>query len=107
MKKFLLTLFGVICMAPAWAHGPEQWIADRGLSDPVTGRWCCSETDCAIVPSGKVREVNGGYLVQATPDSIVQFIPDRRALPIAPDGEYHRCGSPYDIRCFITPPRAF
>lgn len=100
----VLALLSAFC---ALAHGPENWIAEEDLSNPVTGKWCCGPKDCQVVPSSAVREVPGGYVIQATPDAPVEFVPENQVMPVAPDGQYHRCGSPYDIRCFFTPPREF
>jgi hypothetical protein len=113
----LLLWLVIACAIVAPAHDAEQWIADQHLEDPVTGAYCCGPSDCAPVAPGDIRESRGGYTVvkhavdpatglRATGDA--EFVPYERVLPLAPDGQAHRClryGNPgTTIRCLIVPP---
>lgn len=93
------------------AHDSEQWIADGNYHDPITNRYCCGPADCAPLPPGSVAIVPGGYSVRL--DGKTEFVPTERALPVSPDGRYHRCVTTItngvfttvETRCFIVPPR--
>jgi len=108
-----LFIIAILFSTPAWAHGPEQWIADKQLVDPVSHKFCCGPSDCHALSDGDVQEVVGGYSVKEDDDLAPEFIPYSRALPVAPDGRFHRCGmfakswgypGQHTTRCFITPP---
>jgi hypothetical protein len=97
--RLCLALAGVLVLAPiALAH--DSWISDRGLTDPVSGQWCCNQHDCA---PEQVREVGGGYLVQTG-----EVIPFRRVIWKSQDGRWWRCRRYQDgnesTRCLIGPP---
>jgi hypothetical protein len=115
-----VVFFAVLMSSAALAHGPEQWIADKRLSDPVTHQFCCGPDDCSVLDSKNVAEVSGGYNVKVAgtnfteegfvPNEHTEFVPYSQALPFSPDGHYHLCVR-YDdslatIRCFIVPPGA-
>jgi hypothetical protein len=108
----MLILISFLLVRMAFAHGPEQWIADKLLRDPVSGAFCCGEFDCSPLPAENVHEVQGGYSVTVGPwyghAQVTEVVPYSRALPKAPDGQYHACvvwslATP-KIRCLIVPP---
>ena len=107
MKRAIAALM-ILLADLAQAHEGEQWINDKQLTDPATGQFCCGPLDCRILPDEAVEIVPGGY--QVVIDSGTNFIPENRALPLAPDGHYHICVAKDDqvehVRCFITPPQA-
>ena len=109
MKSIVVVL---ICWpVVAWAHGPEQWVADSKLTDPVSHQWCCGPSDCQVLEDGQAQEAHGGWLVKTQEDKEPEFIPYDRALPFSPDGKYHRCikreNGKISSRCFIVPPPTY
>jgi hypothetical protein len=112
MQRALLVLLLATCMLGSGrAHEGEQWIADGRMLDPVSKQWCCGPSDCHALLDRDVQLTHGGYLVKEQADSEPEYIPEARALPLAPDGRYHRCVQFNDgkakSRCFIVPPRSF
>ncbi len=92
----------------AYAHGSEQFIADRGMSDPVSKKGCCGPSDCYVLADGTVRLGKGGYWVPVGAHD-PEFVPERRAMPFSPDGHFHVCydldeSGPAAVRCLIVPP---
>ena len=83
----------------AHGHEEEQWISDKSLQDPVSKQYCCGPSDCRVFPDDWVKVVPEGYRIG------FEFIPQSRALPVSPDGHYHRCtNAKGETRCFIVPP---
>jgi hypothetical protein len=92
----------------AYAHGNEQFIADQGMSDPVSKKGCCGPSDCYVLADGTVRLSKGGYWVPVGVHD-PEFVPERRAMPFSPDGHFHVCydldeSGPRAVRCLIVPP---
>jgi hypothetical protein len=100
----------VLSVGVAQAHGDHQWIADADLHDPVTGQWCCRDSDCHAVDDAAVIYVGIGYYVREHGESDFEFIEAQRAIPRSPDGRIHRCVEHGYVddgvysRCFIIPP---
>ena len=94
----------------AGSHETEQWIADKSLTDPLSKQWCCGPSDCHALDDGEVQEARGGWMIKTPVDKEPEFVPYSRALPVSPDGRYHRCvafiGGKAQSRCFIVPPGA-
>ena len=100
----------LLSVSAAYAHGAEQWIADKQLVDPVSKQWCCGESDCKALSNQDVKEVGNGYWIKEEADTKPEFISGDRALPFSPDGRYHRCAvyknGEKQTRCLIVPPRS-
>lgn len=97
----------VVLASPATAHqAPAGWDYDPE---------CCHNIDCAPVPDGTVREVQGGYEVVLRPGQhpmlrgsveVQIFIPhgDRR-IRVSGDSDRHVCVSGYGtVFCIYIPP---
>jgi hypothetical protein len=112
MKRMLAVMAVVMAMlvALAWAVRAHQ--APSGWAYPYE---CCAGHDCAAVASQAVVERRGGWQVTVAPGThpqvpagrpaVSDFVPVERARP-SPDGEFHICLSPADLRvlCFFAPP---
>jgi hypothetical protein len=94
-----------IAAVPVKAHGDADWIMGKQLRDPASGAWCCGEVDCARQPAGAVEEVEGGFRVVETGETI----PFARIIWQSPTGEWWRCvvieSGVSKTRCLIGPPR--
>lgn len=107
-------LWVILWVLPAYAHGPEQWIADNHLRDPKSKAFCCGPSDCHELGDGAVQEAPGGWIVKEENEITSENIPYERGLPVSPDGRFHRCGTTlnavdalhfyFQTRCFIVPP---
>ena len=88
-------------MAWSVADAHDHWINHAGLTDPVSGQWCCNQFDCTPVPAGGIRSTATGYLVVETGEEI----PSTRLLP-SQDGTFWRCRNRQSntTRCLIGPP---
>jgi hypothetical protein len=97
---YLALIFWALTICLVYGHEDEQWIADKSLQDPVSKQYCCGPRDCKIFPDDWVKVVPEGYRIG------FEFVPEYRALPVSPDGHYHRCTDAKGAtRCFIVPPR--
>lgn len=97
----LLGLLAAAYIAAANAHGDAQWIQDGGYLTAVDTP-CCGQEDCARIPAGIVRPLDGGrYAV----------ILDNETHVIGPKGvhrsidrEYWLCRFPNQApRCLFIP----
>lgn len=99
----------------ASAHGPADWIRQGGYKNDV-GQYCCGEQDCGRYLSGTIKEVRGGFEVDAIvlieigqPAAFQRtfaaqgFIPATEATP-SPDGQFWMCVWGGKRRCFFAPP---
>lgn len=76
---------------PAFSHD-----APSGWAYPIE---CCSNADCAELPSSRVKNVSTGYLIDGK--HLVPFKDARQS----PDGLFHACfPTPDNLRCFFAPP---
>jgi hypothetical protein len=94
-----LLLLGVLVVALAH-QAPSGWSYDAA---------CCSDSDCAMVPPGAIREASGGYAVEMVPrgsDPVRAFIPhgDERIRPSG-DEFRHACIGPHtrQVICIYVP----
>lgn len=101
----------------AHAHGPADWI-QRGQYNNAAGQLCCGEQDCGRYLSGTIKQVPGGFEVNATflieigePAAFQrtflaqEFIPDAEATP-SPDGQFWLCFWGGKRKCFFYPARS-
>ncbi len=91
---------GLTLMIPlALSHDDADWIRQNSLRSKI-GEFCCGEGDCKKLAPNDVSHVAGGYLIISTNE----FVPQRDAMPVSPDG-YWRCHRPDGTRrCFFVPP---
>jgi hypothetical protein len=73
-----LLLAAVMLLTPPTARAHDWFTGKVNPASP--GQTCCGGGDCKEVPdamlvAGVVQEVQGGYLVQLTPDQIKFFAP--------------------------------
>jgi hypothetical protein len=95
----------VVLLGSSFAAAHESWISKNKLRDPLSNQWCCNHIDCAEVPQSGVREVNGGYLLAETGETI----PYTRVIWASPEGTWVRCRymsgeKANQTRCLIGPP---
>lgn len=106
----LAAVLAFICFAVAWSLKAHE--APSGWAYPYE---CCAGHDCAPVQASQVREGAHGWAVHVPAGSHPQvpanaapvnaFVGYRDARP-SPDGAFHICLSPADLRvlCFFAPP---
>lgn len=77
-----------------------------GLSCCKAHSWypadCCSDRDCAPIPSSDVDETAEGFVIKSTGEFI-----ERSKAKMAPDDQFHICRYPSSkiIICFFQPNR--
>ena len=98
MKLKTFVVAAALATAPAFAHGPAEWIQQGGYRN-AAGELCCGERDCFELESEDVAITSAGYFVK----SLRETIPFSEALP-SPDGAYWRCQWGGTRKCFFAPP---
>ena len=103
----IVTLF-LVLLASSVAAAHESWISRNKLRDPLSNQWCCNHIDCAEIPKEGIREVNGGYTLAETGETI----PYTRVIWASPEGSWVRCrflhgADAGKTRCLIGPPPGF
>ncbi len=95
MLRVSIAVFLLVLITAAHAHeAPSGWIYPAQ---------CCSDKDCAPLDAKRVKEVNGGYLIDGK-----HFVAQHNAKD-SPDGIYHACFSyqGFPPVCFWHPPNSY
>ena len=87
-----------VCVVPAKAHGPAEWIQRGGYKNSA-GELCCGERDCFELSSSDVTITPAGYFIK----SMRETVPFDEAQP-SPTGSYWRCQWGGRRKCFFAPP---
>jgi len=114
MKTIVFAALAVIIVLAVWASGAYAHSWYTGYQNEKK-ELCCGGSDCAQVPDGDARAVEGGYVVERLPVGfpggasvkLPAFIPNSRAQPGEDPAHYHLCIWNAEIKCFFVPAPGF